>query len=80
MTSPADQVSKPAFEGGASGSPGGIVALDPFIHRQPHWCGKCGGPQTFVVVYEFASGRVGYCDGCGDEKRVPFSRTIAEVA
>jgi hypothetical protein len=66
--------------GGNAFQGGDVVALDPFVHRSPRWCANCGGPQTFVTVFEFEGGRVGFCDGCGDEKCVPFSRTMSEVA
>ena len=56
------------------------VRLDPMLYQQPRWCANCGGEQTFVPVFEFEGGRVGFCLGCGEEKRVPFSHTTQEAA
>lgn len=45
-----------------------IVVLDPFVSQQPRWCADCGRMETFVEVYEFEGGRIGYCFGCGEER------------
>lgn len=55
-----------------------IFPLDPTVHQDTRWCPDCGGPQTFVEVFEVESGRYGFCFGCGQEKFVPFSRTTGE--
>lgn len=54
------------------------VALEPFLYQEPHPCMNCGGEENFVAVFECESGRLGYCEGCGDEKFVPFTRTVSE--
>jgi hypothetical protein len=62
------------------GAPGGISVLDSDVYRDMRWCSKCGGEQIFVMVYEFASGRVGCCLGCGDERVELFTRTVGKAA
>jgi hypothetical protein len=58
----------------------GFTVLDSEIFRDPRWCANCGGTQTFVEVYEFESGRVGFCLGCGEEKTRWFTRTVGEAS
>jgi hypothetical protein len=53
--------------------------LDPWIQEMQD-CPNCGGPQIFVLAWEFESGRVGCCLGCGDERVIPFSRTGRHIA
>jgi hypothetical protein len=69
-------------ESGDGTSLGGesVAVLDSDICRDAVWCANCGGPQTFVAMYEFAGGRVGVCLGCGDERVARFTRAISEVA
>jgi hypothetical protein len=67
-------------EGGGSGSLGGLAALDSGIYRDMRWCAQCGGEKIFMEVFEFDSGRVGVCLGCGEEKFVAFTRTVGEAA
>jgi hypothetical protein len=57
-----------------------VDVIDSAIYQDKSWCSKCGGPQTFVAIYEFDGGRVGCCLGCGDERVVPFTRTTTEAA
>ena len=57
-----------------------VAVLDSSVYQDMRWCVNCGGPQVFVVVYEFEGGRLGVCLGCGDERVAPFSRTTAEAA
>jgi rRNA maturation endonuclease Nob1 len=57
-----------------------FTTLDPKINQDRIWCVKCGGPQTFVAVMEFESGRLGFCLGCGDERVEPFTRSVSEAA
>ena len=52
-----------------------LVPLDSTIQQQPEWCAHCGGLQTFVEVFEFDGGRLGFCLGCGDERVARFTRT-----
>jgi hypothetical protein len=63
---------------GLEGSASNFAPLDPFIYRDQRWCGRCGGPQLFVEVFECVCGRVGVCMGCGDERIVPWSRTTEQ--
>lgn len=49
------------------------------LYQDMSWCGKCGGPRIFVEIFEFESGRVGYCLGCGEERIAVFTRTTSEV-
>lgn len=44
------------------------------------FCEKCDCEQIFTAVLECQSGHVGCCQGCGDERLIPFSRSISEVA
>lgn len=81
LNSPAGPFPPVASEGGAPNPSGLLVAaLDTNVCRDTRWCANCGGPQTFVAVYEFDAGRVGFCFGCGGEKFMPFSRAVSEVA
>lgn len=80
MTLPTESFIPP----GAVGGEGGDVlwgetgaALDSSVYRDMRWCPNCGGEQVFVEVYEFESGRMGVCLGCGDERVVRFSREVA---
>lgn len=59
---------------------GGFAVLDSRVYRDMRWCIRCGGEEVFIEVYEFEGGRVGVCLGCGDERVIPFSRTMSEVA
>lgn len=58
----------------------GVAVLDSEKCRDMRWCVNCGGEQVFVEVYEFESGRVGFCSGCGEERVVLFSRVNSEGA
>ena len=51
--------------------------LDSEIYRDMRWCPNCAGEKVFVEVYEFESGRVGVCLGCGEERVVRFTRMVA---
>jgi hypothetical protein len=63
---------------GEGGEPRAVLALlDSDVYRDPRWCANCGGKQTFVEVFETDFGRVGVCLGCGEEKVIQFSRTVA---
>ncbi len=64
----------------SASEPAPVVVLDPEVYQDMRWCAKCAGEQIFVEVYEFESGRVGVCLGCGDESVVRFSRVNSEVA
>lgn len=46
----------------------------------PRYCPKCDSEQTFVAAWECDQGLVGCCQGCGDERIAPFTRTNSEVA
>jgi hypothetical protein len=57
-----------------------ITILDSSVYRDRRDCYNCGGPQTFVEVYRSDAGRVGYCDGCGEKKLIPWTRENSEAA
>jgi len=56
------------------------TVLDPLVYQDQSWCKKCRMEQTFVAVFEFAGGRLGYFLGCGHEDVIPFTRTNSEAA
>lgn len=56
----------------------GVAVLDSEKCRDMRWCVNCEGEQVFVEVYEFESGRVGFCSGCGEERVVLFTRASSE--
>jgi len=53
--------------------------LETWVQEMRH-CDRCGGEQIFVLAWEFESGRVGVCLGCGEERIERFSRTNSEAA
>jgi hypothetical protein len=55
------------------------TVLDSAIYRDMIWCAKCGGPRVSLEVFEFEGGRLVCCQGCGDERVIPFSRVTSEV-
>ena len=57
----------------------GIAVLDSRVEFM-RFCSTCECEQMFVAGWECASGLVGCCLGCGDERIAGFSRTTAEVA
>ncbi len=65
-------------EGDGRCAPAALEVLDSDIYRDMRWCSNCGGEQVFVEVYEFESGRMGVCWGCGEERVIPFTRTNSE--
>ncbi len=67
-------------DGGAGGE--GIAhavldVLDQDVYRDMRWCPNCAGEKVFVEVYEFESGRMGVCLGCGEERVVRFTSIVA---
>lgn len=44
------------------------------------FCSICLEIIPFVVEREYEDGRMGRCKQCKDERRIPFSRAISEVA
>jgi hypothetical protein len=62
------------------GSEDGTAVLDSDKYRDMRWCANCAGEQVFVEVFEFESGRVGVCLGCGQERVIPFSRVNGKTA
>jgi hypothetical protein len=56
------------------------VTLEPWLYQDMSWCVNCGGLRIVIAVFEIESGRLGVCLGCGDEKFLPFTRTVGEVA
>jgi hypothetical protein len=89
MTLPTERFSPTSvgneIKGGGSGL-GGLAVLDHqgdvglWHYRDMRWCAQCGGAQVFLEVYEFESGRVGVCLGCGEERVVAFTRITSEAA
>jgi hypothetical protein len=55
------------------------TVLPVWVQEMRH-CENCGGPQIFVIAWEFDGGRVGCCLGCGDERIERFTRTTGEAA
>ena len=51
--------------------------LDSEIYRDMRWCPNCAGQPVFVEIFEFESGRMGGCLGCGEERVVRFTRMVA---
>lgn len=49
------------------------------VQLPPRYCEVCHSEQVFMANREFAEGRIAACVRCGDEIRVPFSRTTSEV-
>ncbi|HEY1800046.1 MAG TPA: hypothetical protein VGG46_03845 [Terriglobales bacterium] len=56
------------------------ITLDPWLYQDMRWCVNCGGLQLLIAIFEIESGRLGVCMGCGEEKFLPFTRTIGEAA
>lgn len=61
-----------------STSPLTVLALDPAIYQDNYWCPNCAGLRVFLEVFEFEGGRLVCCQGCGDEKVLPFTRTTVD--
>jgi hypothetical protein len=61
------------------GNLGGVAALETRVEFQ-RFCEKCDCLQTFVAGWECQEGLVGVCLGCGDERVMPFTRTIGVSA
>ena len=57
-----------------------VVSLDPLVNQDNHWCMNCAGQRIFIAVFEVETGRLGFCLGCGEEKFLPFTRTVGEAA
>ena len=65
-----------ALEGGDS-PVRGLAALDP--HREfMRFCEVCESEQRFVAQFELGNGLWGCCTTCGDERVVPYTRTVIE--
>jgi hypothetical protein len=46
----------------------------------PRQCPKCGCEQTFVAGWDCDAGLVGCCQGCGDERLMPYTRANSQAA
>ncbi len=84
-TSEAEPIVSLGVEGGSDLVSSGAAVfpfstLDSAIYAERRWCANCGGEQNFIPVYELEHGRWGYCAGCEEQKCVPFTRTVGEVA
>jgi len=89
-------IDEPQFHSVGSEGEGGLISggeitvLDsdslPRSAVLPNWvqenqdCRRCGGPQIVVFAWEVEGGLMGCCLGCGEERFLPFTRTIGEVA
>jgi hypothetical protein len=72
-----------ALNGGNEGVPENPAAVsDPFValntqvFRDVRWCSNCAGPRVAIDVYEIEGFRLVACQGCGEEKFIPFTRSI----
>ena len=75
---PSTSVGREDGGGGGEGiAPAVLDVLDQDVYRDMRWCPNCAGEKVFVEVYEFESGRVGVCLGCGEERVVRFTRMVA---
>jgi hypothetical protein len=43
------------------------------------YCALCESEQRFFADQECALGLVGHCVNCGEERFVPFTRTVTEA-
>lgn len=53
------------------------------LERPVEWmryCEACDGEKKFVAEMECATGLIGHCANCGDERLVPFTRSTGEAA
>jgi hypothetical protein len=80
MNLPTESVGFAPLVGAEGGEASDFAAPDFSVYQDMRWCANCAGEQVFVPVYEFASGRVGFCLGCGEERVLPFTRTNSEAA
>jgi hypothetical protein len=44
------------------------------------WCEKCETEELFTALLALQNGLLGCCQGCGDERVIPYQRTNAEAA
>lgn len=51
-----------------------FVPLPPFLYQDPRWCETCGREETFIEVFAYEGGRLGYCFGCGVNKEIRDTR------
>jgi RNase P subunit RPR2 len=53
-------------------------ALHIFAEPKPDqlWCEKCGALKTVILDVEFENGILSSCQGCGDERVIPYTRTM----
>jgi hypothetical protein len=77
-----DPLSSVGTEGQDGGAGGGtsFAVLDSSIHRDMRWCANCAGPRMFLEVFAFDGGILVCCQGCGEERVIPFTRMNSEVA
>jgi hypothetical protein len=60
-------------------APTGIAVLETHVEWM-RFCEICDSEQVFVAGWQCATGLVGCCLGCGNERVAPFTRTTSEVA
>jgi hypothetical protein len=46
-------------------------------HRVSVPCYQCGKESEFLAQFEMANGWWGCCLGCGEERLVPYTRTVS---
>jgi hypothetical protein len=57
----------------------GLAVLEVSLEWE-RFCDSCLSLEKFVAYHECALGLVGCCTRCGEERFVPFTRTVSEVA
>lgn len=81
MTLPTDQTSV-ASVGGEDGVPPEASVLAHLQLSPPQRftlpCYQCGKASEFLAQFEFPQGLWGVCLGCGEERLVPYTRTVEE--
>jgi len=56
---------------------GGIAVLD-FPPEWMRFCPVCQRETHFIAQIELVNGLFGICANCGDERVVPYTRTVSE--
>jgi hypothetical protein len=54
------------------------LAFHIFAEPQPYplWCEKCAATLQFLFIVELQNGFLVTCQGCGDERVIPYTRTM----
>ena len=63
---------------------GGFLGRELAVLERPvewmRYCEVCESERRFVADMECATGLIGHCANCGEERIAPFTRTTSEVA